>query len=394
MKRFTLIIDGHNFFFRCFWSVFKQGKKSKLLTTEKEIDMYEKKLMVDFCNVVKQVNPIVNDIVFVEDSHSWRKDLLLQQEYKGNRKKNQDNIDRNGFSEVINNFTNTLINLGIKVSRVDRSEGDDLIAAWCNNLFDEEKSSLIFSTDKDLTQLLKCVNDVHIIQYSPIQNRLYVCQETMDEIETLRNKVITQENLFDEIFTISIENNPFQNFVDSTNIEVVKPEHVRFTKIVGGDTSDNIFPVYYKPGDGTTKSKGLGPKTVEKIYTTFKDTLGCEFDYHVYSNDDAMGILCNIIYEVGKIKDDEFTKRMLFENIKTNTSLVSLTTESIPSDVIENMYNNIEEEKTKKQVVVSKITKEHIFSKSRFKDYKTSIQMKSNVLKGVEVSNDMSFIKD
>ena len=394
MKRFTLIIDGHNFFFRCLWSTFKQKKKSKLLATEKDIDDYEKKLMVDFCNILKQMNPIVNDIVFVEDSHSWRKDLLLQQEYKGNRKKNQDNIDRNGFSEVINNFTNTLINLGIKVSKVDRSEGDDLIAAWCNNLFDDDISTLIYSTDKDLTQLLKCVNDIHIIQYSPIQNKLYVCQETKDEIDSLSNREITQENLFDEIFTISIENNPFQNFVETTSVEVVKPEHVRFTKIVGGDTSDNIYPVYYKPGNGETKSKGLGPKTVEKIYTSFKDTLGCEFDYHIYSNEDVLKILCNIIYDIGKIKDEEFTKRMLLENIKTNTSLVSLTNESIPSDVIENMYSNIEEEKMKKHVVISKITKENIFSKSRFKDYKSSIQIKSNVLKGVEINNDMSFIKD
>lgn len=394
MKRFTLIIDGHNFFFRCLWSTFKQGKKSKILSTKKDIDMYEKKLMVDFCSVLKQLNPIINDIVFVEDSHSWRKDLLLQQEYKGNRKKSQDNIDRNGFSQVIENFTETLNNLGVKVSQVERSEGDDLISAWCENLFNEDKSSLIFSTDRDLTQLLKCVNDVHVIQYSSIQNRLYVCPETKQVIDELNNKEITQENLFDEIFTISIENNPFQNFVETTEIEVVQPEYVRFTKIVGGDTSDNIFPVYYKPATETTRSKGLGVKTVDKIYNSFKDKLGCDFDYHIYFNADAMKILCNTIYEVANIKDDEFTKRMLFENIKTNTTLVSLTKESIPDDIIENMLTNIDWEKEKKPLIISKVTKENIFSKSRFKDYKSSIQVKSNVLKGVEDNNDLSFIED
>lgn len=394
MKRFTLIIDGHNFFFRCLWSTFRQGKKTKLLTTKKDMDMYEKKLMVDFCSVMKQMNPIINDVVFVEDSHSWRKDLLLQQEYKGNRKKNQDNIDRNGFSTVLSNFTETLLNLGVKVSQVDRSEGDDLVAAWCEKLFQDDKSSLIFSTDKDLTQLLKCINDIHIIQYSPIQNKLYVCPETKTVLDEMSNKEITQDNLFDELFTISIENNPFQNFVESSIVEVVCPEYVRFTKIVGGDTSDNIYPVYYKPATETTRSKGIGAKTVDKIYQAFKNKLGCEFDYHVYSNDDAMKILCNIIYEVANIKDDEFTKRMLFENIRTNTSLVSLTTESIPSDIVETMNNEIDEERKKKQLVISKITKENIFSKSRFKDYKTSIQIKSNVLKGVKEDEDMSFIVD
>lgn len=392
MKRFTLIIDGHNFFFRCLWSTFKQSKKTKLLTTKKDMDAYEKKLMVEFCSVMKQFNPIITDVVFVEDGHSWRKDLLLQQEYKGNRKKNQDNIDRNGFSTVISNFTETLKNLGVKVSQVDRCEGDDLIMAWSEILFYLNRSLLIFSTDKDLTQLLKCVDDVHIIQYAPVQNKLYVCEETQHVIDEINNKTVTEENLFDEI-TISIMNNPFQNFVNGTEIEVVHPEHVRFTKIIGGDTSDNIYPVYFKPATETTRSKGLGTKTVEKIYNVFKDKLGCEFDYHIYSNDSAVEILCNVIYDVANIKDDEFTKRMLFENIKTNTSLVALTKESIPSEVIMSMSTHIQDEMEKKPLIISKITKENIFSKSRFKDYKTSIQIKSNVLKGVD-DTDMSFIQD
>ena len=151
MKRFTLIIDGHNFFFRSLWGVFKQGN-IKVLNTQKDKDAYEKKLMLDFCNIVKQMNPIINDIVFVKDSpHPWRKDLLLQREYKGNRKKVQDNINKESFGEVTNSFTETIKSLGIKVSQVEHSEGDDLIYVWSESLFKNGKSSLIFSTDRDLT---------------------------------------------------------------------------------------------------------------------------------------------------------------------------------------------------------------------------------------------------
>ena len=121
MKRFTLIVDGHNFFFRSLWSTFRQGGKSKILSTQKDMDTFEKKLMVDFCAVIKQVNPVINDVVFIMDSHSWRKDLLLQQEYKGNRKKVQEDIDKNGFNTVISNFANTLRTIGVKVSQVERS---------------------------------------------------------------------------------------------------------------------------------------------------------------------------------------------------------------------------------------------------------------------------------
>ena len=396
MKRFTLIIDGHNFFFRSLWSCFRQNSKTKILSTQKDIDAYEKKMMVDFCSIVKSVSPIVNDIVFIKDSHSWRKELLLEHEYKGNRKRTQDNLDMVGFGTAVNNFTDTLVNFGIKVSQAERSEGDDLIYAWSMQLFESGKSSLILSTDKDLNQLIKCVNDVHIIQYSPVSNKLYVSKESNDIIKTIsERKEVQMENLFDELFTISIENDPFEKFVRGTDVEEVYAESVRFAKIIGGDVSDNIFPVYFKQGDGTTKSKGLGPKTVEKIYDAFKEKLGCEFDYHIYSNDDAMKMLCNIIYEIGKIKDDEFTKRMLLENIRTNTILVALTDESIPSDVIDNMIENINEERSKKSVILSKVTRENIFAKSRFKEYKSNIQLDSNIVanhKGNESKNGVDFI--
>lgn len=392
MKRFTLIIDGHNFFYRSLWNVFKQGK-NKILSTQKEKDIYEKKLMIDFCNVIKQMSSVINDIVFVKDSHSWRKDMLLQQEYKGNRKKNLDNIDKDGFNEIINLFTTTIERMGIKVSQVEQSEGDDLIFAWTDTLFQNGKSSLIFSTDKDLTQLVKCVDGVHIIQYAPLSNKLYVSQESKDFIDSLdKNTELTPENLFGEAFTISIENDPFRKMVSEMNVEVVEPEVVRFTKVVGGDSSDNIYPVYYKPATAESRAKGLGEKTVEKIYNEFRKRLGCQFNYTIYSNDDALKMLCNVIYEVAKINDEKFTKRMLFENIKTNSKLVSLTNESIPDYVMNDMDANISEVILKKTVPLSKITKKNIFSYSRFKDYNSTIKI--NALKGVNDDGDMSFITD
>lgn len=393
MKRFTLIIDGHNFFFRSLWSCFRQGR-SKVLTTQKDMDSYEKKLMVDFCSTVKSVSSIITDIVFVRDSHSWRKDLLLQQEYKGNRKKIQDNIDKTGFVSATNNFVETLKSVGVKVSQAERSEGDDLIYAWSEKLFNEGKSSLILSTDRDLNQLVKCVNDVHIVQYSPMSDKLFVSDGTEHMISELKNRPVpTQENLFNEVFAISIENDPFERFLENVSVETVDSEKVRFSKIVGGDVSDNIYSVYYKPGNGATRGRGIGPKTVEKIYDEFRKRLGCDFDYHIYGQEDSMKLLCNVIYDVVKINDEEFTRRMLFENIKTNVSLVSLTDETIPADVMESMDANILNESSKSPVILSRITKDGLFSKSRFKDYKLSIQVKSNVLKNVDDDGDMSFIK-
>jgi hypothetical protein len=110
-----------------------------------------------------------------------------------------------------------------------------------------------------------------------------------------------------------------------------------------------------------------------------------------------MKMFCNISYEVAKIKDDEFTKRMLLENIRINTKLVALTDESIPSDVLEDMIKNINEEKNKKGVILSKITRENLFSKSKFKEYKSNIQFDSNIMSGIKSGNitgGMNFIVD
>lgn len=392
MKRFTLIIDGHNFFFRSLWGIFKQGGK-KVLSTKNDKDVYEKKLMMDFCNVVKQMGSVLNDIVFIEDSHSWRKDLLLEQEYKGNRKKNQDNIDKDGFNEVVSLFSETLKKSGIKVSQVERSEGDDLIYAWSETLFQNGKSSLILSTDRDLTQLVKCVDGVHIIQYAPLTNKMYVSKESNDFIKSLDEKrELTPENLFGEPFTVFVENDPFRKLISNMEIEVVEPEVVRFMKVVSGDASDNIYPVYYKRGDENTRSKGIGKKTAEKIYNEFRNKIGCPFNYMIYMNDDALMMLSNIIYEVVKIKDENFTKRMLVENLKTNAKLVVLSDETIPDYVMSDMVLDISNEILKDSVLISKITKERLFSNSRFKDYKSTIQI--NALKGVKDDGDMSFIKD
>jgi hypothetical protein len=57
------------------------------------------------------------------------------------------------------------------------------------------------------------------------------------------------------------------------------------------------------------------------------------------------------------------------------------------------MNKNINEERTKKAVIVSKITRESIFAKSRFKEYKTNIQFDSNMLSGIK-SSDTNFIVD
>ena len=56
-------------------------------------------------------------------------------------------------------------------------------------------------------------------------------------------------------------------------------------------------------------------------------------------------------------------------------------------------WGRLRAEKIKKSVILSKVTRENIFAKSRFKEYKTNIQFDSTTMSGVKSSN-MNFIVD
>lgn len=394
MKRYTLIVDGYNLYFRTLWACFKNDGK-KVLTTEKEVDAFEKKLYIDFDNIIKSMGPVINDVVFIQDAKSWRKELLLEREYKANRKSQESAIDFNGFNTAIANFTNILSRLNVKMSRIERCEGDDLIYAWTNYLSSKGVSSMIYSTDKDLTQLVSHNLDSDIIQYAPIANKLFVSKETLDEMQKEQPAKKQQVDLFEELMTISIGDDLVSKFFNAQVKEVVEPDKVRFLKVISGDSSDNIYPVYYKaPSEENSRAKGIGEKTCQKILDEFERRIGYPFNYKMLEIDESINVLCDVIYDIAKLnKDKSFTKSMLAENIKTNKKLVVLNNSSIPSDLVDEMNKHILVESKKPYCSLNKLSRDNLFAESRFKSYKSHIQMSSKVLKGVEDDDDMSFIK-
>jgi 5'-3' exonuclease len=163
-----------------------------------------------------------NKIVVCWDSETGSSQRrTIYPKYKLNRKqKVDDDYKEQSFTTQKNRVKQYLEEMFVRQLEVEQSEADDLIAYYCQISEDEEKT--IFSSDRDLTQLIS--DKVSI--YSPQQKRYY---KNGDGIKIYESEI------------------PHYN--------------VKTYKILTGDSSDNIDGIFY-----------LGEKTFLKFFPEILDT--------------------------------------------------------------------------------------------------------------------------
>ena len=140
----TLLIDGNNLFKIGFHGVrdfYHDGKHIGGL--------------YHFVNTIKKfLNEHNHDKVIVfwdgENNSSQRK--LISPEYKGNRKQTLSESKQESFEWQVQQVKSYLEEMFIRQVSVKNTESDDLIAYYCQISEDEYKT--IYSSDKDLTQLI------------------------------------------------------------------------------------------------------------------------------------------------------------------------------------------------------------------------------------------------
>ena len=164
-----------------------------------------------------------NKIVVCWDSETGSSERRsFYPKYKLNRKQKCD-VDQDiehSFTRQKNRVKEYLEEMFVRQLEVENSEADDLIAYYCQISEDEDKT--IFSSDRDLTQLIS--DKVRI--YSPQQKRYY---NNGDKIKIYEAEI------------------PHYN--------------VKTYKILTGDSSDNIDGIFY-----------LGEKTFLKFFPEILDT--------------------------------------------------------------------------------------------------------------------------
>lgn len=169
-----ILIDFSHLSMRCLFVAIEQAKKNgfaKKFTNEGKLDISCYKnfyLHLLFNNVGttkkdfgKKYGPEI--VLAIDAKSSWRKDFYA--EYKGNRKEGRDkaDVDFDQFYAVVEDAIKAIQeNFPYKVVKVDKAEGDDIIAIICKNL---SEKILVISEDKDFKQLLKYS---HVTIYRPI----------------------------------------------------------------------------------------------------------------------------------------------------------------------------------------------------------------------------------
>ena len=161
-----------------------------------------------------------------ESNSSARK--LIYPKYKENRTSTETDQKKESFYKQKDRIKQYLEEMFVRQVEVENNESDDLIAYYCQISDDEQKT--IFSSDRDLTQLIS----EKVSVYSPQQKRTYKVGDM------IKNKELE-----------------FPHY------------NIKTTKILCGDTSDNI--------DGI---RLLGEKTLVKLFpeilenpTSFNDIL-------------------------------------------------------------------------------------------------------------------------
>jgi len=156
-----LLIDGNNLAMRLFLSNAVQTSPGILI---RNYDLW-KYLM--FTNIVGNANAHTKQIVFAidGDNGSWRK--IAFHPYKANRtaKREADDFDWSEFFEVYKKLMDDMASyLPIKVIKINRIEGDDIIGAIAlnENGYDQIR---ILSADSDMKQLIR--TNIHV--YDPMK---------------------------------------------------------------------------------------------------------------------------------------------------------------------------------------------------------------------------------
>lgn len=322
----VILIDSSAFMYSCLFSYLKiseYGHEAIRLSEQYEMDDFVSYSLASVNEMLTEVmNSGVGAIVWAKDGNSWRfrlKDNPVAQVYKATRKK-QDDIDWHNYTICKSKIDEVLEQNGIIVSTHKSLEADDIITIWVKELSKNSDVDIeIFSSDKDLTQLLT---------------------PNVKMIDRIRGKMYIHESLFDQMNT----DPTLMALGASYAISPVNPYEVVVGKIISGDSSDNI-PSIVRTTTKTGKVMGIGDAGSKKIIAKIKE------DYNLKNlNIDTMSSLKSIICEecikYKKINPDEdpaiveLTDKMY----DFNNEMINLN--KIPEEYI----NEILEESITKQI--------------------------------------------
>lgn len=324
-NKLTLLIDG-NWLLMSRMSIMTKGfDKNNSEIVKKQTGDELKELIARSINVMLNRFNEIDNIIFISDGGSWRKqlripDTLVNTTYKGNRGASHIELDWDyiykSFSEVFNHCKE----LGITCSQYANCEGDDWVWYWSRRLNSEGTHCMIWSSDNDLKQLVQV--DPNTQAFTAWYN---------DKAGLWLNK--SMDTSFNDI-DFFMQAQYISPILESVKTKVRKkysyidPNEIILNKILCGDAGDNIKAVV-----GFDKG-GRHYNFAQKDYKTLVNDLNLNtIDDLLKSYSKVAEYICNM----KKFKPYNFNVNEVETMLKYNTKLVWLHEDVIPDTIIVTM---------------------------------------------------------
>lgn len=314
-SKLTLIVDG-NWLLMSRFSIINASNKDKPI---EDIMKETCLLMVKSIKLTLKTFPSIDNVIFVSDGGSWRNSMIIPQfliedhiSYKGNRVKSDD-IDWEGVFSKFNDFFNLLTENGIMTSKAHNIEGDDWCWYWSDRLNNKEKTNcIIWSRDKDLTQLVKRNSDGFFTVCWSKEAGLTIPKANDDDTNFLFNAWYSDN---DQILNDLIQNAGNKNEIDAYSVII--------DKIIRGDAGDNIIPIILRASK-TDKKYRVGKKDIPEHLNI----------YDKQEIDDYISEILNKKNYKGKVTQ---SKENILEHFEYNRMLVALRRDNYPQFVLDTM---------------------------------------------------------
>lgn len=315
----TLIIDGN-------WLLMSRiAVLSKQYGNDTEYMM--KKLKQLFLRSITSMFykfPEIDNVILVADGGSWRDDIEIPKDlqqsgttYKGTRELTETlnwSIIFSEYEDLLNRFR---IDSKIKVTKAYKVEGDDWCWYWSNKLNNVNTNVIIWSADRDLTQLVKTNN---------VTGTFTITLYSRGKDTTL-TKQIDGSNDYNIVQLFSnpyfAKNSKLLKTIESrcTKVNQIDPNNVIIDKVFRGDVSDNILPsIKYNSKSG-------------KEYRIKESQLVGVTDIY---NDETLEKIVNLIYECKPYKNNAvYSKEVALTHLKYNRQLVAMRKEYYPAEILE-----------------------------------------------------------
>lgn len=318
----TLIVDGNWLMMSRLFAVDKMFLIDNPEVQKEQGTRQLKDMMARSINVIlNRFGKNLNNIIIVSDGGSWRKQLpkpesMSSIKYKGNRV-NKVEFDWDYIYKALNELTDTARDLGITAPHADGIEGDDWIWYWTRRLNQSGVNTIIWSSDNDLKQLIQLDNGAFTAWYND-RSGLFLPKELDDKVDDVDFFMHPERSNYalDELKKCCLE----VNYIDS--------QEVVMSKIICGDSSDNIKPVLRLEGEKKTIN------VTERDWQAVKEDLNIS-DLKGFF--ESAGKILQKIVLIPKFRKFDGSKSILEDNFEYNKKLVWLNEEVIPESIIQRM---------------------------------------------------------